>query len=496
MVDEHHRKVQKASTSKGVESLIYDATRDENENESFSSFEGLNYRGELEEFRKGGIMKDYRNDMTTYHDFMECDVPKFDGALDPIASTRWLIAVEGKVYEKGEECIGACTWKEFKELFHTKFTPTEEIDRIREKFRTLTQTNETVNEMMLRDDIRELISPFKCTTLDDLLSRARVREADLLRKKNKEAKETRRKIDFRDQDAKKPKHEQGRKSGGTQFKSPLKIEEKVEKARISNSKARVYMMATEEDKVKPDIVTCTILVNSKPAHVLYDSGASVSFVSYEFSKNLSTPSNKLHFPLEVEIADDKVVIVSNVYREVEIEIDDSIFRIDLIPIMLGVFNIVFAMEWLDKYNANILCSQKLVRVINPQGREIIIYGDRRVILSTPVCWDELRSRELASTDVVLATTGKIETIRERLKATQDRWKSYADNRRRPIEFNVGDFIMLKVSPWKGVLRFKNKGKLSLRSEFNLPKRTDDNFMKEIKTTSQQDNHVGESGMDA
>ncbi|GJZ31316.1 putative reverse transcriptase domain-containing protein [Tanacetum coccineum] len=50
----------------------------------------------------------------------------------------------------------------------------------------------------------------------------------------------------------------------------------------------------------------------------------------------------------------------------------------------------------------------------------------------------------------------------KVKATQDRWKSYANNRRRPIEFNVEDCVMLKVSPWKGVLRFKNKGKLSPR----------------------------------
>ncbi|GJY23900.1 hypothetical protein Tco_0397558 [Tanacetum coccineum] len=60
-----------------------------------------------------------------------------------------------------------------------------------------------------------------------------------------------------------------------------------------------------------------------------------------------------------------------------IEIDDNNFKIDLIPIMLGVFDIVIDMDWLDKYDANILCSQKHVRVINSQGREIIIYGDRR-----------------------------------------------------------------------------------------------------------------------
>ncbi|GJY53511.1 putative reverse transcriptase domain-containing protein [Tanacetum coccineum] len=53
-----------------------------------------------------------------------------------------------------------------------------------------------------------------------------------------------------------------------------------------------------------------------------------------------------------------------------------------------------------------------------------------------------------------------------------RWKSYADNRRIPIEINVGDFVMLKVSPWKGVMRFKNKGKLSPRfiGPFKIMKR--------------------------
>ncbi|GKE38167.1 zinc finger, CCHC-type, retrotransposon gag domain protein [Tanacetum coccineum] len=119
---------------------------------------------ELEEFRKGGVMNDYRNKMATYHDFKVCDVPKFDGAIDLIASTRWLAAVEcgfrtsnckeknkvnfasnflcdsakmwweEKVCEKCEECISSCTWKEFKELFNVEYTPAEEIDRIREEF--------------------------------------------------------------------------------------------------------------------------------------------------------------------------------------------------------------------------------------------------------------------------------------------------------------------------------------------------------------------------
>ncbi|XP_022019134.1 uncharacterized protein LOC110919164 [Helianthus annuus] len=53
-------------------------------------------------------------------------------------------------------------------------------------------------------------------------------------------------------------------------------------------------------------------------------------------------------------------------------------------------------------------------------------------------------------------------IRDKLKAAQDRQKSYADKRRKPFKFKIGDKVMLKVSPWKGVLRCGKKGKLSPR----------------------------------
>ena len=53
-------------------------------------------------------------------------------------------------------------------------------------------------------------------------------------------------------------------------------------------------------------------------------------------------------------------------------------------------------------------------------------------------------------------------IREKIKTAQSRGKSYADNRRRDLEFAKGDFVFLKVSPCKGILRFSKKGKLSPR----------------------------------
>ncbi|GJW60175.1 hypothetical protein Tco_0109510 [Tanacetum coccineum] len=65
-------------------------------------------------------------------------------------------------------------------------------------------------------------------------------------------------------------------------------------------------------------------------------------------------------------------------------------------------------------------------------------------------------------ELVLETTDKVVLIKEKLKAARDRQKSYADKRCKPLEFEVGDQVLLKVSPWKGVVRFGKKVKLAPR----------------------------------
>ncbi|GKG13053.1 hypothetical protein Tco_0350013, partial [Tanacetum coccineum] len=65
-------------------------------------------------------------------------------------------------------------------------------------------------------------------------------------------------------------------------------------------------------------------------------------------------------------------------------------------------------------------------------------------------------------EIIHETIEKIFKIRNRMQAARDRQKSYADKRRRPLEFEVGDKVMLKVAPWKGVIRFGKRGKLNPR----------------------------------
>ncbi|GJV35520.1 putative reverse transcriptase domain-containing protein [Tanacetum coccineum] len=81
---------------------------------------------------------------------------------------------------------------------------------------------------------------------------------------------------------------------------------------------------------------------------------------------------------------------------------------------------------------------------------------------SPIMWAKVGEGQLIGPELVQETTKKISQIKDRLKVARDRQKSYADKRRKPLEFSVGDYVLLKVSPWKGVVRFGKKGKLAPR----------------------------------
>ncbi|GJW25861.1 putative reverse transcriptase domain-containing protein [Tanacetum coccineum] len=81
---------------------------------------------------------------------------------------------------------------------------------------------------------------------------------------------------------------------------------------------------------------------------------------------------------------------------------------------------------------------------------------------SPVCWAEVGQVQLTGPELVQETTEKIIQIKQRMQVARDRQKSYADLKRKPMEFQVGDKVMLKVSPWKGVVRFGKRGKLNPR----------------------------------
>ncbi|GKF89342.1 putative reverse transcriptase domain-containing protein, partial [Tanacetum coccineum] len=72
---------------------------------------------------------------------------------------------------------------------------------------------------------------------------------------------------------------------------------------------------------------------------------------------------------------------------------------------------------------------------------------------SPVCWAKVGEAQLTGPELIKETTEKIVLIKQRMQVAHDRQKSYADQKRKPMEFEVEDRVMLKVSPWKGVVRF-------------------------------------------
>ncbi|GJZ71428.1 putative reverse transcriptase domain-containing protein [Tanacetum coccineum] len=88
-----------------------------------------------------------------------------------------------------------------------------------------------------------------------------------------------------------------------------------------------------------------------------------------------------------------------------------------------------------------------------------LYGQKCQSL---ICWAEVGDAQLTGPEMVHETTKKIIQIKKCIQAARDRQKSYADRRCKPLEFEVGDKVMLKVSPWKGVIHFGKRVKLNTR----------------------------------
>jgi hypothetical protein len=81
---------------------------------------------------------------------------------------------------------------------------------------------------------------------------------------------------------------------------------------------------------------------------------------------------------------------------------------------------------------------------------------------TPLSWSETGERKIFGPDLVMEAEDRVRIIQANLKTAQSRQKSYADRRRKPLQFQIGDFVYLRVSPTKGVQRFGIKGKLAPR----------------------------------
>ncbi|GJT54416.1 putative reverse transcriptase domain-containing protein [Tanacetum coccineum] len=118
----------------------------------------------------------------------------------------------------------------------------------------------------------------------------------------------------------------------------------------------------------------TFLLNNRYASILFDTGADRSFVSTAFSSQIDiTPSTLDHY-YDVELADRRIIGLNTILRGCTLNLLNHPFNINLMHVELGSFDAIIVMDWLARYQAIIVCAEKIVRI--PWGNEtLIVHGD-------------------------------------------------------------------------------------------------------------------------
>ncbi|GJU50846.1 putative reverse transcriptase domain-containing protein [Tanacetum coccineum] len=143
----------------------------------------------------------------------------------------------------------------------------------------------------------------------------------------------------------------------------------------NNAQGRAYMLRDRNAHQNPNVVTGMFLLNQHLARVLFDSGADKSFVSISLASKLNIPPITIDTFYDIEMADGNLVSTNTVIQGAILTLLNQPFKIDLMPIKLGSFDVVIGMDWLSKYHARIICDEKVIH-IPIDGETLIIRGDR------------------------------------------------------------------------------------------------------------------------
>ncbi|GKA12378.1 putative reverse transcriptase domain-containing protein [Tanacetum coccineum] len=141
------------------------------------------------------------------------------------------------------------------------------------------------------------------------------------------------------------------------------------------ARGRAYVIKDTEKQQGPNVVTGTFLLNNRYATVLFDSGSDKSFVNTSFSRLIDINPVRLDTSYEVELADGRVASTNTVLRGCTLNLLNHLFKIDLMPIELGTFDVVIGMDWLVNQDAVIICGKKVVH-IPVKNKTLEIVGDR------------------------------------------------------------------------------------------------------------------------
>nr|GEU74043.1 reverse transcriptase domain-containing protein [Tanacetum cinerariifolium] len=278
-----------------------------------------------------------------------------------------------------------------------------------------------------------------------------------------------------------------------------------------NAQGWVYAVGNAEKKGNAsrdsdsNVITGTFLLNNRYASILFDTGADRNFISSAFSSLIDIVPTPLENSYDVKLADGKIVRLDTIIRGYTLNFLNHPLNIDLMPVELGSFDVIIGMDWLRSVYSKIdlrsgnhqlrvreqdvpkmnkkeheehlkailefLKKDKLGIHVDPAKIESIkdwtspktpteihqflgLAGYYRRSYVVHQFWLYLKEAKNLWSIVMLRireTTEKIVLIKQRIQAARDEQKSYANLKRKPMEFKVRDRVMLNVSPWKRVV---------------------------------------------
>jgi hypothetical protein len=155
----------------------------------------------------------------------------------------------------------------------------------------------------------------------------------------------------------------------------------------------------EEVNQSDKTVIGTLQILSHPGKVLFDTGATTSFISQEFVDLYGIPCNKLKYPITILSARGKI-LVTHLRQEQVIMIRDCVYLADLFLIPMKDMAVILGMDWLEENGAQIDCREKTVSLRSPGGGRIVYQGDQHAHIKVQLQLNALKESRLEDIPVV------------------------------------------------------------------------------------------------
>ncbi|XP_073017937.1 uncharacterized protein [Primulina eburnea] len=169
------------------------------------------------------------------------------------------------------------------------------------------------------------------------------------------------------------------------------------KPKENKTNARMFAITQEETDDANDVVADTIIINKISAYVLFDCGATHSFISKRFTKKLGAIPEILVEPFRIATPTSKTIETQKIHRNCIVYINENTFNAELIQVNMVEFDVILGMDWLSKSHAIVDWRRKIIKLRTPSQKEITYHGKakkRKSLLSASQTWKAMKSGEI------------------------------------------------------------------------------------------------------